>query len=117
MTYFHYYIYLIIFVKISFVVLAISHFYLKSKGEADSDLNKKVVYWQHRVEFIFEMLMAFLLIYLFNPRHDHKTLIDKHVKVLLYLFGIILLITAKWSTFFEESAWFKDLQKIIGEQR
>ena len=92
MSYFHSYIYLIIFVKLLFVVLAISHFYLKSKGEDDSDLNKKVVYWKHRIEFIFEILMAFLLIYLFNPSHDHKTLIDKHVKVLLYLFGFILLI-------------------------
>jgi hypothetical protein len=116
MSYFHNYIYLIIFVKLLFVVLATSHFYLKSKGEADSDLNKKIVYWEHRVEFIFEILMAFLLIYLFNPRHDHKVLIDKHVKVLLYLFGFIILITAKWSNFFEEYTWFKDLQKIIGKQ-
>ena len=116
MSYFHNYIYLIIFVKLLFVVLATSHFYLKSKGEADSDLNKKIVYWEHRVEFIFEILMAFLLIYLFNPRHDHTSLIDHHVKILLFIFGFLLLITSKWSTFFAESKWFINLQKILGKE-
>lgn len=116
MSYFHNYIYLIIIVKLLFVVLAISHIYLKSKGEDETDLSKKIVYWKERIEFVFEILMALLIIYLFNPRYDHKELIDKHVKVLLYLFGFILLITAKWSNFFKESVWFIDLQKIIGNQ-
>lgn len=116
MNYFHSYIYLIIVVKLLFVALTISHLYLKSKGDKDKDLDEKIVYWKERVEFVFEILMALLLIYLFNPRHDHNVLIDKHVKVLLYLFGFILLLTAKWGNFFKESIWFEDLQKIIGNQ-
>jgi uncharacterized membrane protein len=115
MSYFHSYIYLIIIIKLLFVVLAVSHIYLKSKGEADAKLSERVVYWKDRLEFIFKILMSILLIYLFNPRHDHKPLIDKHVKVLLYLFGFILLITAKWNVFFTESIWFKEIQDSIGE--
>ena len=89
---------------------------MKSIGKIDSDLDKKIVYWKKRIEFIFEILMAILLIYLFNPRHDHKSLIDQHVKILLFIFGFLLLITAKWSTFFAESKWFINLQKIIGKE-
>jgi hypothetical protein len=87
---------------------------MKAKGKKNSDINKKIEYWKDRVDFVFEILMAFLLIYLFNPRNDHKALIDSHVKLLLYLFGFILLITAQWSTFIEESVWFKKLQKSLG---
>ena len=88
---------------------------MKANGKKDSDLNKKIEYWKDRIEFIFEILMSLLLIYLFNPRYDHKSLIDSHVKILLYLFGFILLITSKWSAFFEESIWFQKLQEIIGK--
>ena len=115
MSYFHKYIYLIIFVKLVLITLAISNIYMKAKGKRDSDVNKKIEYLKERIEFIFEILMALLLIYLFNPRNDHKALINPHVKLLLYLFGILLLITAKWDTFIEESVWFKELQQTLGK--
>lgn len=115
MTYFHTYVYLIIVVKLLFALLAITHIYLKAKGDIEVELDKKIVYWKERIEFIFEILMAFLLIYLFNPRYDHKLLIDQHIKILLYLFGFILLITAKWSNFFKESIYFKDMQQVTGK--
>jgi hypothetical protein len=116
MSYFHSYIQFIIFIKFLFIVLAISHIYMKMNNKADSDLDKKIVYWKKRDEFIFEVLMALLLIYLFNPMYDHKELFDSHVKILLFIFGFILLITAKWSYFFGESLWFKYLQNTIGDE-
>jgi surface polysaccharide O-acyltransferase-like enzyme len=57
--------------------------------------------------------MAILLIYLFNPINNNINLIDKEAKILLYLFGIVLLVTAKWSEFIHESKWFKYIQKIM----
>jgi surface polysaccharide O-acyltransferase-like enzyme len=57
--------------------------------------------------------MAILLIYLFNPINNNTNLIDKEAKILLYLFGIVLLVTAKWSEFIHESKWFKYIQKIM----
>ena len=116
MSYFHNYIYLIIFIKFIFLILAVSHLYMKATKKIDSDLDKRIVYWKERVEFVFVILMACLIIYVFNPRHDHKALIDSHTKLLLYLFGFVLLITAKWSTFFAESLWFKDVQDVIGAE-
>jgi hypothetical protein len=110
---FNMYILFIIFVKIGFVILAISHLYLKIKHKTDSEIDKKIVFWKDRLEFIFIILMACLLIYIFNPRNDRSILIDYETKILFYLFGFILLITAKWSIFFHESPFLKNLQQVV----
>jgi len=111
------FIYLIFAVKICFISVSISHVYLKVKGKTDSDLDKKFIYWKERFEFIFILLMAILLIYLFNPRMERNVIINGETKLLLYLFGIVLLITANWETFFHESKWFQYLQKSVGKSR
>jgi hypothetical protein len=97
--------------------MSVTHIYLKVKGESDSDLDKKVFYWKERFEFIFLLLMATLLIYLFSPGKERNVMIDGETKVLLYLFGIVLLITAKWADFFHEAKWFQYLQKSVGPSR
>ena len=111
------FIYLIFAVKLCFVSMSVTHIYLKVKGESDSDLDKKVFYWKERFEFIFLLLMATLLIYLFSPGKERNVMIDGETKVLLYLFGIVLLITAKWADFFHEAKWFQYLQKSVGPSR
>jgi hypothetical protein len=95
----------------------LTHIYLKVKGETESDLDKKIMYWKERFEFIFILLMAMLLIYLFNPRTDRIVMIDGETKILLYLFGFVLLITAKWADFFHEAEWFQYFQKSVGPSR
>ena len=94
--------------------MAVTHIYLKAKGNEKSSLDKKIEYWKERLEFIFVFLMAILLIYLFNPRNDRTQVIDKETKLLLYLFGFVLLITAKWNVFFHETKWLKIFTNIIG---
>ena len=42
-------------------------------------------------------------------------MINGETKVLLYLFGFVLLITADWSNFIEESNWFQRFQEILGK--
>ena len=109
------YIYIIIFIKICFIISAITHGYLKRTNKLNSDLDKKALYWKEKLEFIFKALMAGLIIYLFNPKYNRENLIDYETKVLLYLFGFILLLTANWSAFVEESSWFEKLQIILGK--
>jgi len=116
MNYFDIYVYCIFAIKIGFILMAITHIYLKVKGELDSDLDKKILFWKERFEFIFIFLMSILLIYIFNPRNDRSLLIDHETKILLYLFGFILLITADWNKFFHEAPWFSKLQSIIGKK-
>ena len=112
---FNIYITLVFMIKLGFILMALTHIYLKVKDESDSDLDKKIVYWKERFEFIFILLMALILIYLFNPRTDRIVMIDGETKILLYLFGFILLITAKWADFFREAEWFQYLQNSVGE--
>ena len=109
------YINFIIFIKICFIISVITHIYLKNTKKEGSELDVKALYWREKLEFIFKALMAGLIIYLFNPKYNRENLIDYETKILLYLFGFILLITAEWSAFFKESAWFKKLQAILGK--
>jgi hypothetical protein len=113
MKYFDSYIILALIVKIIFIILALINIYLKAKGDNNSSLATKIKYWKERVEFIFKILMALLLIYLFSPRANRTIMINDETKVLLYLFGFVLLITSNWSMFFKESKWFVDLQKSL----
>jgi len=55
--------------------------------------------------------MSLLLLYLFNPRKP-DIVIEGETKILLFLFGFVLLITAKWDIFFQESKWFKRIQEV-----
>ncbi len=94
--------------------MSVTHIYLKLRGKENSDLDLEILYWKGRFEFIFVFLMSFLLIYLFNPRKPNVVL-DYETKLLLFLFGFILLITAKWSVFFNEAKWFTYVQQSVGK--
>ena len=93
--------------------MALLHVYLKFKGKEQSNLDKKILYWKERFEFIFIALMSILLIYIFNPRTNNSILIDKETKLLLFLFGFVLLITAKWEIFIKESPLMKMIQRSV----
>jgi hypothetical protein len=109
------FIYLIFVIKLGFILMALTHIYLKIKRESNSDLDNKIIYWKERFEFVFVLLMSALLIYLFNPSKDRGILIDGETKILLYLFGFVLLITANWGEFFHEAKWFNYIQESVGE--
>jgi len=114
MDFFSSYIIVIFAFKILFILFAATSFYLKFKGKEKSELYKKLFYWKGRIEFVFIVLMSLLLIYLFNPLKNKTNMINEETKLLLYLFGFVLLLTADWNTFIHESKWFQYLQKIVG---
>ena len=116
MRYFDMYIYLIFAIKIGFIIMALTHLYLKIKGKTDSELDKKIVQWKEKIEFVFIFLMSILLMYLFNPRKNNMHMIDVESKLLLFLFGFILIFTANWSSFLKEAKWFQDFQQIVGNK-
>lgn len=109
-------IYIIIGIKVIFLISAISSI-IFSHYQKDSPLSQslasKFSYWKERMEFIFVILMALLLIFIFTPWHNHKKYITKEMSILFYLFGFILIITAKWSAFFEEANWYKKIQVAL----
>ena len=107
------YVIFVFFFKILFVILAILHLYFKVKGKADSETDKKIVFWKERIEFVFIFLMSFMLMYLFYPRSTKPIILDFETKALLFVFGIITLIGAIWDIFFKESPLFKKIQKVV----
>ena len=115
MSYYTLYIYLIILVKLIFIFLALAYLHYsrkKTPTKQDKLKTQQLEFWKKRMEFIFITLMSLLLIYLFRrPNH----IIDYETSILLFLFGIILLITADWTTFFKESDLFKQIQSITGK--
>jgi len=107
------YVTLVFIVKILFIILAISEQVIKHKKPNDKKLIEKLGFWKERIEFIFKAMMAVILIYLFNPRFDNIKLINYETKLLLYLFGFVLIITADWNTFFKESLGLKEIQYSV----
>lgn len=107
------YVTLIFLFKIIFAILAVLHIYFQVKGQSGSKTDIKVEYWKERVEFVFIALMSFMLLYLFYPRSTKPIIIDFETKLLLFVFGIILLTEAKWEIFFKESPVFKKIQKVV----
>jgi uncharacterized ion transporter superfamily protein YfcC len=132
MKYYGLFIYLIIFLKIIFFILSMMHIYFKikdnKKNTANSNTNtnannannannqktiERVEYLRSRCEFIVTFLMSLLLIYIFNPLYPKIYLIDKETKYLFFIFGTILLLTAKWSDFFDTGNFFKLFQEFL----
>ena len=83
------------------------HIYLKVKGNDKTKLDNKILFWKDRIEFVFVLLMSILLIYVFFPRRQIPLQIDYEMRILFYLFGIILILTAKWDIFIDESHIYK----------
>lgn len=110
------YILFIFMVKIIFILLALTNVYLKIKKSKDKKLLAVIEYWKQRAEFVFIALMSMLLIYIFNPRTNRISLINGESKLLFYLFGFILLITAKWEVFISDSFLLKRIQMIFGNE-
>ena len=126
MKYYNLYIDLVILLKIGFFILSIMHIYYKIKDNKKNTNNNNdnsnkesqqtqqyVEYLRSRCEFIVTILMAFLLIYIFNPLYPKLYLIDRETKVLLFAFGFILLLTAKWSDFINVSKMFVLFQDFL----
>ena len=106
---------MIITVKIIFIILAITKMYVKHKEPNNIKRINSLEFWKKRIEFIFIVLMSLLLIYLFNPRVNRLNMIDNETKILLYLFGFILLLTSNWGLFFQDSK-IKLLKNVLGNQ-
>jgi hypothetical protein len=111
----NHYISFIILVKVLFIFFSLTHLYYKIIDDEENKINVVAVYWRGRLEFIFTIAMAALLIYLFNPYYNHDNLITHETKLLLYLFGFILIIVAEWGLFIRENKLVKYLQLILGK--
>ena len=120
MSFIDIYIYFVLFIKLLFFILIIIFTNRKKRNEDINENNnskydvyiKDFEYAKNRFEFIFIFLMAILLIVIFNPLVDQNIMINKHTKLLLFIYGIIILINAEWKEFINTSYIYKRLSQI-----
>ncbi len=126
MKYYDMFIYFIIFIKVIFIFSKIGTKYydhkLKNAKDEKEKSNmretlEKLKYWEERAEFIFIACMSILLIYIFNPRWTVHPRINHETRLLFYLYGCIIILTADWGLFFKETKWFSYIQGILGRSQ
>jgi hypothetical protein len=119
------YILFIIFIKILFIICAISTFLLKMKIKMSKYNNNKTIniyinlfVCKETLEFIFIICIAFICIIVFYPYYKDQVIIDRNTRLLLFIYGFIILITANWSILTKHlPSWFVDLQNMIGNKK
>ena len=111
-----YFIFFIFIIKLLFLYFAIGTQYYKLKVKKEPKnkeyIQKQTTYlfWKERTEFIFIMLMSFLMLTLFNPRSLKPIFLDFETKLLLFIFAVIILLNANWQLFIGESPQLKYFQ-------
>lgn len=95
MKYLEIYIYLIITVKILFLVMLITN-KITERSSSNKKISEMSGYLKERLELLFKFLMSFFLIYMFYPYRKVPIPLEFESRLLLYLFGIILIVTANW---------------------
>jgi hypothetical protein len=105
MDYYYTSIMSIFLIKILFIILKLINVYLTLTKQTGTQFAKNVNYWDDRVEFVYKAVMSALVIYLFRncSKPNPICIYDKETKLLLFIFGFVLLYTASWNTFIKES--------------
>jgi len=112
MSWLNAYILFIIILKIIFVFLTFITLYNRARGKKYTEENQTIMYWKERTEFVFIIAMAGLLIYVFNPRSTKPVPLTSETRLLFYLFGFVILLTADWDIFFDD----KNVVNIIRKE-
>jgi hypothetical protein len=109
------YIYSVFMCKLIMILSAIIHLILK-RSSVDYTTLHRINIIKEIFEFLFVFMMAVLLMYIFNPLSPKE--MNAETRLLFFLLGVILLITARYSIFFKESKStivFEKIQKLFGK--
>jgi hypothetical protein len=96
---FDFLIYFTFFVKIIFITSTLYLKYLEHQHKTNQTLS----YWKDRSEFIFKACLSVILIILFNPHRKTPPVINSETRLLLYLYGFIVILQANWKQFIKDS--------------
>ena len=97
-TYDNYVIFIII-IKVLFLITAIIARILKAKITNTKTANTNLINiykilseWKQIFEFIFIISLAFICIIVFCPFYGDIVFIDKHTRILLFIYGFIIIL-------------------------
>ena len=102
------YVIIIFIVKLIFLYFLLAEAVSKAKLKKDNSSQnmkeyKKNAYFKERIELLFKFLMSIFLIYVFYPRRKIPIVLTMEMRVLLFIFGIVLIVSAKWHDILEHS--------------
>jgi hypothetical protein len=98
-----YYLFMIVIVivKVSFLLVALYYNWLKRSEPKNVEKQTLFFTLKEQIDFVYVILMSILILINFNPWTPMY--IDMETKTLLFIYGIITLFTAKYSTFRNQS--------------
>ena len=86
--------YLAIIFKVMFILFALAYRMLQKKYNST-----KLLIWKKRTDVLYITCMSIFLIFFFNPWDKNKRYMTKTIFNLLFIYGIISIITADWASF------------------
>ena len=110
------FLYFIIFIKLVFSLTYFLHIYFSKvnpNSQKGQEIDPTILFWKERTEFIFIASMSALMIYIFNPWKTEPLVFNNEMKVLFYVLGWVLLVTANWAIFFKESPIIMEIQQAL----
>jgi predicted ABC-type exoprotein transport system permease subunit len=97
---------LAILIKLIFIssyLLYYTSYHINNTDKINININKKSIdnfyKWKSRSEFLFQIIIALLIIIIFNPFYNNLRFINGEISTLLFVFAILLIITANWNEF------------------
>jgi len=99
-------------IKVIFVLSTILFYYFDKTNNIDFYVY--FLYWKNRTEFIYQICVAIVLIFIFNPFDNFKNYITKELSITLFLSGLFVIIGADWSEFIYQH---KIKNKIIEKKK
>lgn len=86
-------IWFIVFIKILFIICEIVYLF-----EARRKINNETVnYWKLKFEWLFNILMALVIIHIFYPRKNDLRNLTHEVRNLLFVYAILSIFSLLWT--------------------
>ena len=109
-------IYIIIIIKILFLITTIGHLILshtRKQTPKTKEFDEEFSAWREKFEFVFIVMMSCLLIFIFTPWADNTHYMTTTMKFLFYVFGFILILSADWNLVMPSTTLDSIIQKSL----
>jgi len=89
----------ILIVKITFYLLVMINVFWLHYDRYTASQYPWTQRWEHRLEFVYVILTASLMLYLFNPWSPRLKYVDEEVILTFFLFAVVMITRANWERF------------------
>jgi hypothetical protein len=103
---------LLIVLKCLVVIFSLARHYLKTHDKTMTKIYEKISYYKYDVDFVFIIGMSLLIMYLFAPPFKSNAPLEYEIKVLLFAYAIIIILTANWSQYFQTSVILNNIKTL-----